>query len=272
MNFWKAIAILWLTFVVGCANIDNLNSAKSRQKVVKTNIIVSTAASLKEVMEEIEPLYEQEHPNVTITYNFAASGTLQKQIERGAPVDVLISADRSLIDLLLEKNLLQKETVRDLLHNQMVLIAPKNSNLKLTSFTDLINPEIEIIALAEQKSVPAGKYAQEVLNYFKITEQVQRKAVYGKDVRQVLNYVVTGNADVGIVYLTDALIAQKVKIVEIAPDYSHSTIVYGISAIAESQHPAIAQEFIQFLETKKIQNIFIRYGFIPIQNNQQIGF
>lgn len=205
---------------------------------------------------------------MTMTYNFAASGTLQKQIERGAPVDVLICTDRSKIDLLLKKDLLQKETVRDLLHNQMVLISQKNSNLKLTSFTDLTNPEVETIALAQQKSVPAGKYAQEVLNYFKITEQVQTKAVYGKDVRQVLNYLVTGNADVGIVYLTDALIAQKVKIVDVAPDYSHSTIVYGVSAIASSQNSAIAKNFIQFIDTKEIQNIFIQYGFIPIQNSQ----
>ena len=94
MNTWKTIASLWLVFFTAGCNINNLNSAKSQPKITTTNIVISAAASLKEVMEEIKPIYQQKYPGVTITYNFAASGTLQRQIERGAPVDVLISADR----------------------------------------------------------------------------------------------------------------------------------------------------------------------------------
>lgn len=254
-------AVVFLSILIaGCQNIVAVKDKP------KQEIIISAAASLKEVMAEIQPLYQQS-PQVAITYNFAASGTLQRQIEQGAPVDIFISADRAKINILNKKGLLKSETVQNLLQNKMVLISSKNLN-NIKGFLDLPKEEIKIVALGEPNSVPAGKYAQEVLNYFKIAQQVKAKAVYGKDVRQVLNYVATGNATVGIVYLTDALInSNNVKIIAIAPRESHSTINYAIAVTQDSRNAQIAQEFIEFLKTSEVQKIFTQYGFIPVSNN-----
>lgn len=268
MNLLKLKAIFGLMLLVGCSNIANLNSTEDSKTPPKTEIVISAAASLKEVMEEIKPLYQEQYPQVAITYNFAASGTLQRQIEQGAPVDVFISADRAKIKTLQQQGLLESDTISNLLQNKIVLITRRDNNLAINSFADLTQEEIEIIALGEPLSVPAGKYAQEVLNYFQIAEQIKNKAVYGKDVRQVLNYVATGNADVGLVYLTDAKIgSNRVKIIAIAPLQAHSTINYAIAVTQDSHDTQAAKEFIEFLDTIEAQQIFIKYGFIPVSNN-----
>ena len=267
MNLLKIIAALSLLFLMGCTSNNTQDSVEASSKLAQTNITVSTAASLKEVMEEIKPLYQQAYPQTTITYNWAASGTLQRQIEQGAPVDVFISADRSKIDSLLKQDLLYPNSVRNLFQNKLVLIAPQISKLQLQTFTDLQKNQVKIVAMGNPQSVPAGQYAQEVLNYFRISKSVTDKAVYGKDVRQVLNYVATGNADAGIVYLTDALANSQVKIIEVAPDRAHSDIIYAIAIVADSKHLATSQHFIEFLSSAEIQNIFAQYGFITIASN-----
>ena len=268
MNLLKLRAIFGLMLLVGCSSVTNLNSTKDVETPVKTEIVISAAASLKQVMAEIKPLYREQYPHVAIIYNFAASGTLQRQIEQGAPVDIFISADRAKIKSLQQQDLLASDTISSLLQNRIVLITEQNNNLAINSFTDLTTAEIDTIALGEPLSVPAGKYAQEVLNYFQVAEQIKDKVVYGKDVRQVLNYVATGNADVGLVYLTDAEVgSNRVKIIAIAPTQAHSTIDYAIAVIRDSNNPQAAREFIQFLKTDRVRDIFTKYGFIAVNHN-----
>ena len=267
-----SISILPLPLVVGCAprsgslrdRINNSLLENPSQAAPLTQLTVSAAASLKNVMEEIELLYPKKHPETEIIYNFASSGSLQRQIEHGAPVDVFISAATKQMDALEKQDLLLTETRRDLLKNQMVLVTPtsnKNNNLKLDNFDDLTTKEITTIALGEPNSVPAGKYAQEVLTYFKIADKVNSKAVYGKDVRQVLNYVATGNVDAGIIYHTDAQVSDNVKIVAIAPETSHSPVIYPIAIIKDSDNPEAARELVEFLTTPEAQAVFEEYGF-----------
>ncbi|MEM6611913.1 MAG: molybdate ABC transporter substrate-binding protein, partial [Cyanobacteria bacterium P01_C01_bin.72] len=119
-----------------------------------------------------------------------------------------------------------------------------------------------MIALGEPKSVPVGQYAQEVLTFWGISDQVNGKAVYGKDARQVLNYVTTGNVDAGIVYYTDALASDHIQIVAIAPENSHAPVVYPLAVIKDSKHPEAAAELIEFLTTPEAQRIFKQYGFL----------
>ncbi len=267
-----SISILPLPLVVGCGprsgslrdRINNSLLENPSQAAPLTQLTVSAAASLKNVMEEIELLYPKKHPETEIIYNFASSGSLQRQIEHGAPVDVFISAATKQMDALEKQDLLLTETRRDLLKNQMVLVTPtsnKNNNLKLDNFDDLTTKEITTIALGEPNSVPAGKYAQEVLTYFKIADKVNSKAVYGKDVRQVLNYVATGNVDAGIIYHTDAQVSDNVKIVAIAPETSHSPVIYPIAIIKDSDNPEAARELVEFLTTPEAQAVFEEYGF-----------
>ena len=257
--------------VIGCNSFKGIELEKPSQASPSNQLTVSAAASLKDIMEEIEPLYEQEHPETEIIYNFASSGSLQRQIEQGAPVDIFISAANSKMDDLDKHSLLLTETRQDLLKNQMVLVAPESnskSNLKLDSFDDLTNQEITTVALGEPESVPAGKYAQEVLTSYKIADQANSKAVYAKDVRQVLNYVATGNVDAGIVYRTDAQISKNVQIVATAPETSHSPVIYPIAVIKDSDNPETAAELIEFLTTQEAQAVFEEYGFVTMNNER----
>lgn len=273
---YKVTAFLTITFfssllVIGCNSLKAIKLEQPSQATPSAQLTVSAAASLKDAMTEIETLYEQEHPETEIIYNFASSGSLQRQIEQGAPVDVFISAAIKKMDTLEKQELLLTKTRRDLLKNQMVLVAPKTnskSNLKFDNFDDLTTQEITTVALGEPESVPAGKYAQEVLNSLQIADKVNSKTVYAKDVRQVLNYVATGNVDAGIVYRTDAQVSSLVQIVATAPEDTHSPVIYPIAAIKDSDNPEAATELIEFLSTPEVQEIFEEYGFVTMDNEQ----
>jgi molybdate transport system substrate-binding protein len=262
-----SISILSLLLVFGWDLLSNIQLENPSQATPSTQLTVSAAASLKDVMEEIEPLYQQKHPLNQIIYNFASSGSLQRQIEQGAPVDVFISAATKQMDALEKQDLLLIETRRDLLKNQMVLVIPpsnQKNNLKIDNFDGLTTKEITTIALGEPKSVPAGNYAQEILTYFKIADKVNSKAVYGKDVRQVLSYVATGNVEAGIVYRTDVQLSEPVKIAAIAPETSHTPIIYPIAVIKDSHNPEAATELVEFLTTPEVQAVFEEHGFVPV--------
>jgi molybdate transport system substrate-binding protein len=231
-----------------------------------TELTISAAASLKDALETIKPIYIKENSKVKLIYNFASSGSLQQQIEQGAPVDVFISAAPKQMNALQKKNLIKPETRYDLLSNQMVLIVTKDNN-KIKKFADLKTAKFNKLALGEPESVPAGKYSQEVLEKLGLFQVVKPKIVYGKDVRQVLNYVATGNAEVGMVYRTDVKASDRVKIVDTAPKNSHSPIIYPIAVIKSSANPEIAKRFVIFLRSEKAQKVFKDYGFIPIKSN-----
>jgi molybdate transport system substrate-binding protein len=248
-----------LILVVGCnqTTTPNLSASPASQTA---NLTISAAASLKDAMDEIKPLYSKEKPNVNLTYNFGSSGALQQQIEQGAGVDIFISAATKQIKALQQKGLLLDGTTKDLLTNQMVLIAPQNSTV-VTDFKDLTSSRVKKIALGEPKSVPAGQYAEQVLTSLKIADKIKSKVVYAKDVRQALNYVESGNADAGIVYLSDAKSTQKVKIVTTAPEKTHSPVVYPIAILKSSKNVDAAKDFVQFLSGNQAKTIFEKQGF-----------
>jgi len=225
------------------------------------DLTVSAAISLKDALDAIKQAYASRVPGVSLSMNYGASGTLQLQIEQGAPVDVYISAAPRQMDALQAKKLLLEGTRRDLLRNGIVLIVPKGSTLGLTSFQDLLKPEVEKVALGEPVVVPAGKYAQEVLTHYGIYNHVNAKAVLAKDVRQVLTYVETGDVDAGIVYTTDALSSSKVKIVAKAPPESHEPVIYPVGVIKTTKDPAAAKAFEAFLSGPQARAIFEKYGF-----------
>jgi len=222
---------------------------------------VSAAASLTDALKEVNSLFTQKNTNVTITPNFASSGTLQKQIEQGAPVDVFISAAAVQMDTLEKGNLIVTESRKNLLNNRVVLIIPNDSTLSITSFTDLTNDRVKKIAIGDPKSVPAGTYGKQAIDLLGITAQIESKLVLGSDVRQVLSYVETGNVDAGIVYSTDTVVSTKVKIAANAPDEINAKIVYPVAVIKASQNTDAAQDYVDFLFTKEAKVIFEKYGF-----------
>ncbi|HEY9768356.1 MAG TPA: molybdate ABC transporter substrate-binding protein [Coleofasciculaceae cyanobacterium] len=258
------LLIISFLLVVNFGQINLFHSTTFAQSSQPIDLTVSAAASLQDALEAIKPIYE-EKTEVSITYNFGSSGSLQQQIEQGAPVDVFVSAAAKQMNALEEKNLLLPGTRRDLLKNQMVLIVPKN-NTTIKSFEDLGTDALTQIALGEPESVPAGKYAQEILTSLGILDAVKPKAVYGKDVRQVLNYVATGNVDAGIVYLSDTKVSDDIKVVVTAPEDTHSSIVYPIAVLQDSANLEAAKKLENFLFTPEAKTIFEQYGFISLNS------
>jgi len=161
----------------------------------KTEIIISAAASLKDALAELETKFEGEHKNIDLTFNFAASGTLQKQIEQGAPADLFFSAGEKQMKTLSEKKLVGASEV--ILKNALVLVVPKEGVEVPAELKDLSKETYKKIALGEPETVPAGSYAKQALTKGEIWDIVQSKIVFAKDVRQVLTYVETGNTDAG---------------------------------------------------------------------------
>jgi len=225
-------------------------------------LTVSAAISLKDALDEISHLYASEHPGTDVHFNLGGSGTLQRQIEQGAPVDVFISASPKDMDSLASQGLLLPDTRKDLVRNSVVLIVPAGST-GVSGFQDLTKAAVKTVAVGEPETVPAGKYAQEVLTHLGIYDQLKPKLVLAKDVRQVLTYVETGNADAGVVYATDAKISKKVTVVATASADSHSPVVYPAAVIKDSKNVAGAKAFLKFLTGEKAKAVFQKYGFIP---------
>ncbi len=232
-------------------------------QAAKADLTVSAAISLKDALDDAKQTYTAANPNVAIVANYGASGSLQLQIEQGAPVDVFLSAAPKQMDALETKGLLLEGTRRDLLRNEVVLIVPKDSTLGISSFQDLTHSNVKQVAVGEPVTVPAGQYAKEVLTSLGIYDAVNSKAILAKDVRQVLTYVETGNVDAGIVYATDAMSSTKVKVVATAPAKSHAPVIYPVAVIKASKNPAAARAFLDFLASPPGIAVFQKYGFAP---------
>ncbi len=252
-----ALVLLVAVSVIGCGG------QKEQPKTEPVNLNISAAASLTDAMKELESLYESKNAGVTITLNLASSGTLQKQIEEGAPADLFISAGKSQMDALSQKGLIIEESRKDLLGNELVLVAGKNSTL--AGFEGLTGESVKKVSIGTPETVPAGQYAKETLTTLKLWDQLQTKMVLAKDVRQVLTYVETGNVDAGLVYRTDAATSTSVKVVAAAPAGSNKPILYPMALIKSTKYQKQTEDFAKFLQGDDAAKIFEKYGFKVIK-------
>ena len=245
--------------ISGCAN----------QKTDK-EIIVSVASSLQDCINEIKNNYSKTKPEVKVVINYGSSGTLQNQIEQGAPVDIFISAGISQMDSLENKKLLLENTRLDLLGNGLVLVTAKDNNkdknrekdnTKVTSLSDLSKPEIKQIGVATPTTAPAGKYTQEALTNLGYWDSLQPKFVFAKDVKQVLAYVETGNVDAGFVYLSDSKTSDKVNVMLNVPENLHATIIYPAAIMTDTKNKEAAEDFMGYLQGPEAKQVFVKYGF-----------
>ena len=230
-------------------------------------ITVSAAISLKDALDQLGREYERDNPGAKVTFNYAGSGTLQQQIEQGAPVDIFFSAAQKQMDTLQSAGLLLADTRRNIVANDLVLIAPSATD-NIHTFQDLAKSVVKTVALGEPATVPAGMYAQQTLEHLGLWTDVQKKAVYAKDVRQVLTFVASGNADAGLVYRTDAQTSPKIRTIFTAPPNSHDPIVYPAAVLKNAKEPDAAKAFLAFLETPHALEIFKTYGFNDPNNPQ----
>ncbi|UPK42980.1 molybdate ABC transporter substrate-binding protein [Paenibacillus pabuli] len=227
----------------------------------KVELTISAAASLTDAMKEIETNFEAANPNVELNFNFGASGALQQQIEQGAPADVFVSAATKNMNALVDEKLIASDDQKNLLQNSLVAIIPADGSDAVTSEKDLTAASIKTVAIGIPESVPAGTYAKEALTNAKLWDQLEGKLVQGKDVRQVLQYVETGNADAGFVYKTDALTSDQVKIAFEVDKNSYTPANYPVGIIEGTKHRTEAEQFYTYLQTPEVLDVFAKYGF-----------
>ncbi len=245
------IIIIFFFFFTGCS---------SHNEVGPIELTVSAASSLQMALNEIIKIYESKHENVKIVLNMASSGSLQQQIERGAPVDLYLSASGKHMQALIDQQLVDAQQ-QVLLSNELVIIVPINRQLKLNSLKDLLNNDIKLIALGIPESVPAGQYAWEALVHSGLWEDLKSKVVQTKDSRQVLHYVETANADVGFAYRTDANTSAKVNIAFTLDSSMHSPIQYVMGIVRTTNHPKQAKHLYNYLQSEDAINFFKKYGY-----------
>jgi molybdate transport system substrate-binding protein len=262
------VASLLFLLLVGTAG----NFAQGAAPQQSETITVSAAISLKDALDELGPMFQvQQHRKnggngTAVTYNYGGSGILARQIEQGAPVDVFFSAAEKQMDELAAQNLIVADTRRDLLGNALVLIAPAQSTA-LNSFQDLTDPAAKNLALGETSTVPAGMYARQTLEHLGLFAALEKKVVYAKDVRAVLTYVETGNADAGLVYQTDANTSKKIRVVAVAPADSHDPILYPAAVLHDSKEKPAARAFLEFLQGPDARAVFQKYGFTSAEKS-----
>jgi molybdate transport system substrate-binding protein len=234
----------------------------------KTEILVSAAISMKNAFEEIGRVHEATNRNVKVSFNFGASGDLARQIDGGAPVDVFVSAAITDMDAIESRGLALGETRVNFARNRLVLVIPAGSGLKVNSFVDLQKLEVKKIAMGNPKTVPAGRYGEEVLRYYGVLDSLRERLVFAENVRQVLDYVARGEVDAGVVYATDAMTRPKeVAVVATAPEGSHKPILYPIAVIKGTKSESAARGFVLLVVSPEGRKILERHGFEPIQGN-----
>jgi molybdate transport system substrate-binding protein len=223
-------------------------------------LMVYAAASLTDVMQEVASLYEKKSGD-KLVFNFNASSVLARQIQEGAPADLFFSADEAKMDTLEKAGLLASGTREDLLGNSLVIVVPSDSKLRITTATDLAQPEVKKIAVAEPSSVPAGIYTKAYFTQLGLWDKMLPKIVPTENVRASLAAVESGNVEAGTVYQTDALISKKVKIACEVPPNGGPKITYPIAVLKESENPDAAKKLLAFLDGAKVRALFEKYGF-----------
>jgi molybdate transport system substrate-binding protein len=251
-------ALLIAIVVFSAENMDT--SAKE-----KSEIIVSAAVSLKNAFEELGALYER-NTGVRVRLNLGASGLLQKQIEAGAPVDIFASAGGKQMDEIQAQGLILSETRRDLARNSLVLVLPLHSKISVRSFQELARPEVGRIAIGNPRTVPAGQYAQEALKTLNLWGKLEDRLILAENARQVLDYVVRGEVEAGIVYASDVSVASdRVAVAARAPQETYGPIIYAIAVIRGTGDRAYAKRFIDLVLSDTGQAVLKKNGFISVR-------
>lgn len=229
-------------------------------------LIVFAASSLSNVLQEIGDAYTR-NGGPPVKLSFAASSVLARQVEAGAQADVFFSADIDWVDYLQSHDLIQPATRTNIVGNRLVLIAPKSSSIQLK-----IVPGFKLaaalgsagrLATGEVSSVPVGRYAKAAFTKLGVWDAIETRVVGAENVRAAMAYVDRGEAALGVVYESDALVDRQVRVVDVFPADSHPPIVYP-AAVTKTAKPG-AQSFVKFLSGDAAQSLFKKYGFTPIK-------
>lgn len=232
-------------------------------------LTVFAAASLTDAFTEIGAAFDAANPGVTTTFNFAGSQALRTQIEEGAPADVFASASGKEMDTLVTGTIVAADVAKVFLTNKLVVILPADNPAALEKLEDLANPGIKLVLAAED--VPVGKYARQALDLMDTSfgagykDKVLANVVSNEDnVKQVVSKVQLGEADAGIVYVSDSIAAPDLKSIEI-PDELNVIAKYPIAPLVKSENADLAAQFIEYVLSAEGQAVLAKWGFAPVK-------
>jgi molybdate transport system substrate-binding protein len=235
--------------------------------IAQSRLLVFAAASLKNVLEKAGREFEQKC-HCTVVFSFAASSTLARQIEAGAPADIFVSADTNWMGWLRSNGSIRSETIQVIAGNRLVVAVSNNASL---TDADIATPakisktlDAGRIAMAEARSVPAGRYGKQALQTLGLWHKLSGKIVYGENVRVSLSLVARQDVNAAIVYFSDAIIEPRVKIAYIFEESSHDKILYPAGLVKTTVR---GTEFMNYLTSPPAQHFFRQFGFTAGSND-----
>lgn len=229
-------------------------------------VVVFAAASLKNALDEIAGAWSKASGEPMPKISYAASNTLAKQIEQGAPADLFLSADLDWMDYAASKNLIRPDSRVSLLANRIALVAAKDAKVEIR-----LEPGAALsaalgggrLAMGNVEAVPAGKYGKAALEKLGLWDGVKERIAQADNVRAALLLVSRGEAPLGIVYTTDAAADPNVRVVATFPEETHPPIVYPAALTRETGHPAAAK-LLDYLKGPAAGQAFTRHGFVVL--------
>lgn len=257
-----AVASAWAT----------VHPASTLAASAAASLTLFAAASTRDALLELEPIWARTGA-AGLRLVFASSSALARQIEQGAPADLVLSADTAWMQYLDQRALVTRASIRPLLGNTLVLIAPAKDTrpLELAAGQPLrLEPGLDLraalaggrLALGDVRSVPAGRYAQAALSWLGAWDALQGHLAMSENVRAALALVARGEAPLGIVYASDAQVEPRVRVLAVFPRQAHPAILYPLARVAASRHPEV-ETFHAFLRSVAASGVFRRHGFLP---------
>ena len=260
--------------LAGCGT-SQATETKENAEAAEVTLNVFAAASMTETLTEIQEMYKEVAPNVTLVFNFDSSGTLKTQIQEGADCDVFISAAQK------QMNQLDKDadpevntegldyvlegTRINLLENKVVLAVPDGNPKGIESFADLGTDKLSLLALGNE-DVPVGQYSEEILTNLGMLDQLEQenKITYGSNVKEVTTQVSEAAADAGIIYATDAYSAG-LPVGAQADDTMCKQVIYPAAVLNISENQDAAEAFLDYLKTDDCMKVFEEVGFTAVK-------
>jgi molybdate transport system substrate-binding protein len=223
-------------------------------------LTVSAAVSLTEALQDVAAAYRAAG-GAPVSFNFAGSNVLARQIVNGAPVDVFVSADEAQMEVLARAGMVVPGSLANIAGNSLVLIADERTAIR--SLADLGNAEVRRIAIGDPAAVPAGVYARRYLEDIGLWPRLEPKLVPMASVRAALTAVQNGSAAAAFVYATDAKVAPALKVVTTIAGARAPRIVYPACVVKSTRQPAAAATYLTFLRSPAAAAILARHGFAP---------
>ena len=247
--------------LLGITVIASTLAAAPSARAQPETLTIAAANSVKDALRKVLPIFESQHKEIAVRVIYGPSQTLRKQIEEGAPVDVFLPSLSEEIDQLDTKGLVIQGSKRVYAGTSLVLITSTTLPAPVASIQDLHTVPVRRIAIGDPKASSVGKVAAQFLKHSKLEPQLKSQFIYGEHSRAVLDLVAKGEAEIGIVYRTDAVADTHVRILDTAPEESHTPIRYGVAIVWTAKNLSGSGDFIEFLLTPQIQTHLKEHGF-----------